>query len=55
VLVQDKKLKEWVHKYAKSEELFFQDFSKVFATLLELGVPTAQFASAPWIMKNSDE
>lgn len=25
VLVQDKKFKEWVYKYAKSEELFFSE------------------------------
>jgi hypothetical protein len=25
-------------------------FSKAFATLLELGVPTSQFASEPWSM-----
>lgn len=55
-LIQDKKFKEWVYKYAKSEELFFNDFAKAYATLLELGVPTAQFvSSAPWILKNSDE
>ncbi|KAF8320800.1 heme peroxidase [Clavulina sp. PMI_390] len=55
-LVQDKKFREWVNKYAKDEALFFKDFSKVFATLLELGVPTAQFTtSEPWEMKNSTE
>jgi hypothetical protein len=25
VLIQDKKFKEWVYKYAKSEELFFNE------------------------------
>jgi len=56
VLIQDKKFKEWVYKYAKSEELFFKDFSKAFASLLELGVPTAQFVSSePWILKTTDE
>jgi cytochrome c peroxidase len=25
VLVQDKKFREWTHKYAKDEELFFQE------------------------------
>jgi len=56
VLVQDKKFREWVYKYAKSQELFFNDFSKAFSTLLELGIPTAQFPTGePWIMKTTDE
>jgi cytochrome c peroxidase len=56
VLVQDKKFREWVYKYAKSQELFFNDFSKAFSTLLELGVPTAQFPTGePWILKTTDE
>lgn len=37
-LVQDKKFKEWVQKYAKDNDLFFSDFSKAFSKLLELGV-----------------
>ncbi|KAG8931329.1 heme peroxidase [Tulasnella sp. 419] len=55
-LIQDKKFREWVQKYAKDENLFFNDFAKAFSTLLELGVPRAQFVSSdPWVMKNSDE
>ncbi|KAF8342294.1 heme peroxidase [Cantharellus anzutake] len=55
-LIQDKKFREWVYKYAKSQDEFFKDFSKAFATLLELGVPTAQFTtSEPWILKTLDE
>lgn len=37
-LVQDKELKKWVDKYAADNDLFFQEFSKAFSTLLELGV-----------------
>jgi len=55
-LIQDKKFREWVTKYAKSQDLFFQDFSKAFSTLLELGVPSTQFASPePWILSTVDE
>ncbi|KAK9462955.1 heme peroxidase [Lipomyces oligophaga] len=38
-LVKDKKFKPFVEKYAKSNEVFFEDFSKAYAALLELGVP----------------
>ncbi|KAG8864645.1 heme peroxidase [Tulasnella sp. 330] len=55
-LIQDKAFKPWVIKYAQDEGLFFRDFSNVFAKLMELGVPSAQWAtSEPWIMKGSDE
>ncbi|RXK41600.1 cytochrome c peroxidase, mitochondrial [Tremella mesenterica] len=49
-LIKDKSFKKYVEKYAKSEEAFFEDFSKAFGTLLELGVPTSQFAGEPWNM-----
>ncbi|KAG8905528.1 heme peroxidase [Tulasnella sp. 417] len=52
-LVQDKKFKEWVVKYAKDEDLFFADFSKVTAKLFELGVPEKQWATEPWIMDSA--
>lgn len=38
-LVQDKKFKEWVQKYAADNDLFFRDFSAVVVKLFELGVP----------------
>lgn len=38
-LIQDPKFREFVELYAKDEEQFFQDFSKAFGKLLELGVP----------------
>ncbi|CAE6424889.1 unnamed protein product [Rhizoctonia solani] len=43
VLVQDKKFKPWVQKYADDKELFFKDFSEVVNRLFELGVPPSQF------------
>jgi hypothetical protein len=32
-------MKKWVETYAKDNEKFFEDFSKVIAKLFELGVP----------------
>ncbi|KIY53630.1 heme peroxidase, partial [Fistulina hepatica ATCC 64428] len=56
VLVQDKSFKKYAKQYADSEELFFNDFSKVTSRLFELGVPTEQFASPePWILKTVNE
>jgi len=46
VLVQDKGFKPWVLKYAKDNDLFFQDFAKVVTTLFELGVPFAEDAKS---------
>lgn len=46
-LVQDKKFKEWVETYAKDENKFYSDFSKVLARLFELGVPFPD-DSTPW-------
>lgn len=37
-LIQDDKFRPWVEKYAADQDLFFQDFSKAFAKLIELGV-----------------
>lgn len=42
VLVQDKKFKPWVEKYAKDNDAFFADFSAVVLRLFELGVPFAE-------------
>ena len=44
-MVQDPEFKKYVEMYAKDEDLFFKDFAKAFAKLLELGVP---FAAKPW-------
>ncbi|OCF33440.1 cytochrome c peroxidase, mitochondrial [Kwoniella heveanensis CBS 569] len=49
-LVKDKSFKKYVDVYARDEDAFFKDFSKAFAKLLELGVPTSQFAGEPWSM-----
>jgi peroxiredoxin len=37
-LVQDPTFREWVVKYAEDKDLFYRDFSKAFAKLLELGI-----------------
>jgi cytochrome c peroxidase len=37
-LLDDPEFKKWVVAYAKDEKLFFDDFSRVFSKLLELGV-----------------
>lgn len=37
-LIQDPSFRPWVEKYAEDRDLFFEDFSKVFAKLIELGV-----------------
>lgn len=41
-LVQDKKFKAWVEKYAVDQEKFFEDFSNSVTKLFELGVPFTQ-------------
>lgn len=45
-LIWDRKFRPHVHAYAKDEALFFEDFAKAFAKLLELGVPRAAPAAA---------
>ena len=37
-LLQDAEFKKWVVAYSKDEKLFFNDFSKAFEKLMELGV-----------------
>jgi len=37
-LLSDPKFKKFVDLYAENEEKFFEDFSKAFSKLLELGV-----------------
>ncbi len=41
-LVQDKKFKAYVQKYAADNDLWFKDFSDVMVKLFELGVPFAR-------------
>lgn len=42
-LVQDANFRKYTEKYAKDEGAFFEDFSKAYAKLLELGVPQENF------------
>lgn len=37
-LLYDDKFAPYVHKYAEDKEAFFEDFAKVFAKLIELGI-----------------
>jgi cytochrome c peroxidase len=56
-LIQDRKFKQWVEKYAADNDLFFKDFSAVIVKLFELGVPFAQGTENDrWVFKttNSD-
>lgn len=46
ILIQDPEFKKYVELYAKDEDLFFKDFAKAFAKLLELGVPFP--VAKPW-------
>ena len=38
-LIKDKTMKQWVQKYAKDNDAFFNDFRNVIVKLFELGVP----------------
>jgi cytochrome c peroxidase len=53
-LIEDPAFAPWVKAYAEDKELFYDDFSKVFATLIELGVHRSErpYEAAP---KKSDE
>ncbi|KAF9010765.1 heme peroxidase [Cyathus striatus] len=56
VLVQDKSFKRYAKEYADDQDKFFRDFSKVVATLFELGVPRTQFVTEEaWILPTVDE
>lgn len=37
-LTQDKSFRTWVELYARDKDRFFEDFSKVFSKLIELGI-----------------
>jgi len=53
-LIEDDAFRPWVEKYAEDKDLFYDDFSKVFAKLIELGVKRSEhgpYESAP---KKSD-
>lgn len=42
-LIQDPKFRPWVEKYAEDKDLFFDDFARVFAKLIELGVHRSDY------------
>lgn len=45
-LVEDPTFKKFVVKYAKDEQAWFKEFTRVFSVLLELGVPQSNFDAA---------
>ena len=45
-LIEDPTFKKFVVKYAKDEEAWFKEFTRVFSQLLELGVPQSNFDAA---------
>lgn len=49
-LVEDKKFREWVKKYAADNDLFFKDFSAAIVKLFELGVPFPE-DTPRWVFK----
>ncbi|KAK8202971.1 cytochrome c peroxidase mitochondrial precursor [Phyllosticta capitalensis] len=51
-LIQDKKMKPWVEKYAKDQDLWFKDFSNCVMRLFELGVPFASGEDARMTFKS---
>jgi len=51
-LIEDKKFKPWVKKYAADNDLFFKDFANVIVKLFELGVPFKE-GTERWVFKTS--
>lgn len=55
-LIQDKQFRPWVEKYAKDNDLFFEDFKNVVLRLFELGVPFAEGTeNQRWVFKSSND
>ncbi|KAK3362225.1 heme peroxidase [Lasiosphaeria hispida] len=51
-IIQDKKFKAYVEKYAADNDVFFKDFSTVIVKLFELGVPFAEGTeNQRWVFK----
>jgi cytochrome c peroxidase len=51
-LIQDKKFKQYVQKYAADNDAFFVDFAAVITKLFELGVPFAEGTeNQRWVFK----
>lgn len=52
-LLDDPSFKKWVDVYAKDEDRFFNDFSKAFTKLTELGVPFPNSSYTPLVLISS--
>ena len=54
-LIQDKKFKQHVQRYAKDNDAFFNDFAAVIVKLFELGVSFAEGTeNQRWIFKSTN-
>ncbi|KAF2431832.1 cytochrome c peroxidase [Tothia fuscella] len=53
-IIQDKKMRPFVEKYAKDNDAFFKDFSAVVLRLFELGVPFTTGKDQRWSFKTLD-
>lgn len=53
-IIKDKSMRVWAEKYAKDQDLFFHDFSKVIVKLFELGVPFASGVDARITFKRTE-
>lgn len=53
-LVKDKAFRPVVERYAKDQDEFFKDFSRVITTLFELGVPFTSGEDARFVLKRTE-
>ncbi|KAK4575188.1 heme peroxidase [Recurvomyces mirabilis] len=53
-LIKDKDFRTHVERYAKNQDVFFQEFSDVIATLFELGVPFTTGEEAKKVFKRTE-
>jgi cytochrome c peroxidase len=53
-LVKDKAFRPVVERYAKDQDAFFADFSRVCTQLFELGVPFATGEDARMVFKRTE-
>jgi len=55
-LTTDKEFRKYTELYAKDSDKFFEDFSKSFAKMIELGVPEKNWGGRePMILKSTGE
>ncbi|CAO1639025.1 unnamed protein product [Sympodiomycopsis kandeliae] len=54
-LIKDKSFRKHAERYAKDEDVFFKEFSDVFAKLLELGVPFREATNVKFTLNTTAE